>query len=91
MITTMPTTLNMLFALFLPARVNSIAPAADATTINDIDDVFLRNAGKYDEKSFTFSSCEAEGFEENVLIHNIKIKIGMSKRISPIIDSALWL
>ena len=56
MVTTMPTTLNMLFALFLPARVNSIEPAADAKTINDIDDVFIRNVGKYDEKIFTFSS-----------------------------------
>jgi len=91
MITITPTTLNILFALFLPARVNSIEPAADAKTINDIEDIFLRNTGKYDEKIFTFSSCEAEGFEENVLIHNMKIKIGMSKRSSPTIDSPLWL
>jgi hypothetical protein len=91
MITTMPTTLNILFALFLPATVNSIEPAVDAKTMNDIDDVFLRKVGKYDEKIFTFSSCEAEGFEENVLIHNITIKIGMSRRTSPTIDIALWV
>jgi len=46
MITKMPMTLNILFARFLPATLNSIEPAADARIIIDIDDVFLRNVGK---------------------------------------------
>ena len=91
MITIMPATLNRLFALFLPTRVKSSEAAVDARTTNDIDDILLRNVGKYDEKIFTFSACEAEGFEENVLTHNVQIRIGISKRIRPRIDNALYL
>ena len=91
MMTTMPIALNTLFAVFLPTSVNSIEPTADARTINDTDETLFRNVGKYEEKNFTFSACEADGFEENVSIHNAKIKIGMSKRISPTIENALYL
>jgi hypothetical protein len=88
-ITAMPTTLNMRFALRLPANVNSIEPTAEAKTANDIDDILLRNVGKYDENIFTLSSGGAEGFKENTQVHRVQIKRGMHKRITPIIDSAL--
>ena len=89
MMTTRPTTLNRLFAPLLPTRTNNIEPAADAKTVNDIDEILLKNDGKYDEKIFTFSACDEEGFESNVTIHNIQMKMGISKRSIPTIDSPL--
>ena len=91
MITTMPTLLSTLFAVFLPISVNSIEPTVDTRTINDTDEALFRNDGKYDENIFIFSACEADGFEANVSIHKPQIRIGMSKRISPAIDSTLYL
>ena len=89
--TKMPTTLNIVFAFFLPSMVNSIELTANATTINEIDEPPLRNVGKYDKYISTFSACDAEGFEENVPIHNVQIKMGASKRTSPTIDNELLL
>lgn len=85
----MPTILNILFALFLPSNVNSIEPTVDVKPIKEVKNVLLRKAGKQDKKICTFSVCGEEGFEENVLIHNAQIEIGISKRITPTIDNEL--
>ena len=63
MITAVPIILKLPFAFLRPIRENPIEKIADAKTINDIDEVLLRNVGKYDKNTFAFSTCEVEGFE----------------------------
>jgi len=89
MITRMPTNLKAPFALFLPTIENSIELAADAKTINDIDDTALMNLGKCAVNPLTFSACEADGLELNTMIQHAQIYMGMIKRIRLKIDSPL--
>ena len=44
--TMIPTILMALFAQISPTAVKSIDPNVDARTVNDIDEVLLRNVGK---------------------------------------------
>jgi hypothetical protein len=89
MMTMRHTTLRRLLAPFLPTSANNIEPAAAARTVNDIDEILLRNVGKYDEKIFTFSACGEEGFDSNVTIHKTKMKREISKRSRPTIENPL--
>jgi hypothetical protein len=76
----------MLLALLLPTNVKIIEPAADAKTNNEMEEVLLRNDGKYDEKILTFSDCDADGFDENVEIHKVQMIMGINNKITPAID-----
>lgn len=79
------------FAHFRPIIVNTIEPSDIAKATKEMDELLLRNSGKKEWKLSTFSACEAEGFEENVQIHNTQIERGTSNRTIPIIESALLL
>ena len=87
----MPTVLKRRFALRRPINVKRIEPATDTRTSNDMDDIPLRNTGKYDKKILTFSDCDAEGFELNARIHKVQTMIGISSKTIPAIDVVLLL